>query len=478
MSHEDRELTADGGSFRDRSNRVYSDGTHVFRGIDLDLLEAYETFSNTRFFQDFHDAGKVVATKLLDRRPDEAPRSWAAFLEHEKIPFVSYPYEWSFGMLKDAALLQLELITRALPEGWTHKDASAYNIQWQGSHPVFIDVPSFTAYQDGEPWVGYRQFCMMFLYPLMLKAYKGLSFRPFLRSHLEGIEPTQADLLLTGFDRLKKGVLGHVYLHAKMQRRHDGADINEARELTEHSTQTIKKKTSVKHSQAMVLGTLESLQRIVRGLNISSTQTVWGDYDRDHSYADDSFQLKRDFVTKHAAGERRNLVWDLGCNTGTFSKICAQHSRYVVAADGDERAIERLYQALKTDNTDNILPLVIDLANPSPNQGWRGLERKAFDARDQPDLILCLALIHHLVISANIPLKEFVSWLRQRHADVIIEFVSNEDDMVKMMMRNRVNQYAELTESRFEQMITESFSIIDRQPLKGGHRTLYFLTPS
>lgn len=478
MSREYSGLRADRGSFRDRGNRIYTDGARIVRGLDASVHEAYRELSHTRFFQDLIGEGKVVATTLMDRPPDKALEAWDSFLQHEKIPFISYPYEWSFGMLKDAALLQLELIERAIPEGWTQQDASAYNVQWQGNKPVFIDVPSFVIQQDGAPWVGYRQFCMMFLYPLMLQAYRGLPFRQFLRSQLEGIEPIHADLLLNGFNRFKKGVLGHVYLHAKMQRRYDGAELKEARTLTEYSTQAVKKKAVVKHTRAMLLGTLEGLSRIVRQLTIPNTQSVWAEYDRDHSYADASFTLKRNFVEKHASGRRRKLVWDLGCNTGTFSKICAPYSDYVVAADGDENAIERLYQSLKCSNIDNILPLVLDLGNLSPNQGWHGLERKAFDARDQPDLILCLALIHHIVISANIPLGEFIAWLREKDADVILEFVSTEDDMVQMMLRNRINQYAELDEHRFEKLVTDSFSIVERKPLKGGHRTLYFLKPA
>ena len=471
-------LKWDRGSFRDRSNRVYDDGTTIYRGVDAQALEHFRNYSQTKLFKALVAEGKVVRTGILASETQvDLPKGWAGYLAHQRLPFVSYPYEWSFGMLKDAALLQLEMLERMIPVGWTHKDSSAYNIQWLGAQPVFIDVPSFEPYEEGEPWVGYRQFCMMYLYPLMVRAYKDIDYRPFLRANLEGIEPDTANRILSGFSRFKKGVLGHVYLHSKMQAKHSGAEIDEARELTEESGKKVQQKKSVNHSMAMVLGTIQGLARTVRKLNIGDEKTTWGDYDTSHSYADASFETKKEFVAKHAGARQRHLTWDLGCNTGTFSKICAEHADYVVSADGDQKAIERFYQSQKVGGDRNILPLVMDLANISPNQGWRRRERKAFDKRQQPELILCLALIHHIVISANIPLEEFVGWLRDRNSDVILEYVGLEDDMVKMMLRGRVNQYQDLSPEMFEEIVSREFTLADKKPLKGGHRKLYFLTP-
>lgn len=471
-------LKWDRGSFRDRSNRVYDDGETIFRGVDAQALEHFQQYSQTKQFKAFVKEGKVVRSEIVPSDSGlELPSGWAGYLAHERLPFVSYPYEWSFGMLKDAALLQLELLERMIPAGWTHKDSSAYNIQWLGAQPVFIDVPSFEPYTEGEPWVGYRQFCMMYLYPLMLRAYKDIDYRPLLRANLEGIEPDTANRILSGFTRFKKGVLGHVYLHSKMQAKHSRAEIDEARELTEESGKEVQQKKTAKHSMAMVLGTIQGLASTVRKLNITDEKTTWGDYDSGHSYAKESFETKKAFIAKHASARQRRLSWDLGCNTGTFSKICAGHADYVVSVDGDQKAIERFYQSQKSANDRKILPLVMDLANISPNQGWRRRERKAFDKRQQPELILCLALIHHIVISANVPLEEFVSWLRDRNSDVILEYVGLEDDMVKIMLRGRVNQYQDLSPEMFEEIVSSMFTIADTQPLKGGHRKLYFLTP-
>jgi 2-polyprenyl-3-methyl-5-hydroxy-6-metoxy-1,4-benzoquinol methylase len=472
-------FVADSGSFRDRDNRVYDDGNEIVRGISAEALENWKALDSKSFFRELLDEGKLVATQLLPEgtRAAMGADDWPGWLSHQRIPFVTYPYEWSFGMLKDAALLQLELVERAFLSGWTLKDATAYNIQWIGTRPVFIDIPSFTPYEPGEPWVGYRQFCMMFLYPLMLQAYRGIDFQPMLRADIEGIDPMVASRLLSGRTRLRSGVLSHVYLHAKMQSRYSHAELDEAKALTEESGGNVSERRKLRHSEAMVLGTIQGLRRIVGKLRPPQIRTTWGSYDSDHSYGDASFEIKKGFVDRVASSPPRRLVWDLGCNTGTFSEICANHSDYVLAVDGDPKAIERLYQSQKAQGGERICPLIMNLANISPGQGWRSEERKAFDSRTQPDLILCLALIHHIVISANIPLASFLGWLRTFDSEVVMELVTLEDDMSKLLLRNKENQYGELTEPGFEAEISSMFRVVSSEPLKGGHRKLYHLAP-
>jgi hypothetical protein len=271
-------------------------------------------------------------------------------------------------MLKDAALLHLDILEAAIPEGWTLKDASAYNVQFIGARPVFIDIPSFTPYVPGDPWIGYRQFCMMFLYPLMLSAYRGIDYRPLLRSSLEGIDPATANQILTGYSRFKKGVLGHVYLHAKMQDRHKSKDLDEARHLTEEVDERPSERKTGRHSEAMVMGVLHGLRRTVERLSSPDDRTTWGNYETDHSYAEASLAAKSAFVQQVVDERHRRSAWDIGCNTGTFSQIAASNSDYVLAIDGDVKAIERLYQRQKAARAANILPLVMDIANVSPAQ--------------------------------------------------------------------------------------------------------------
>lgn len=464
----------DSGSFRDRANRVYDNGLIIRRGINADVLGHWNALRKADFFKRLAANQDVVATETGAAGDDR----WAAYLDHERIPFISYPYEWSFGMLKDAALLHLHILEKAIPAGWILKDASAYNVQWRGAQPTFIDIPSFEPYVEGRPWSGYRQFCMMFLYPLMLRAYRGIDYLPFLRSSLEGIDPIAADQILSGFTRFRKGVLGHVYLHSRMQARYRNKDLDEAKSLTEGAgADGPKQQKRGRHSFAMVMGTIDGLRRTVERLEVRDRRTTWGNYDSEHSYAEASFDLKKSFVQKHVEARRRSLAIDFGCNTGTFSRICSKNTDYVIAVDGDEKAIDRLYCQLKSERMENILPLVANLGNISPSQGWRGRERRSFDDRAKPQLILCLALIHHIVITANIPLAEFLDWLRHFDSEVILEWVGPDDDMTKMLLRNRLDQYSELSESNFRSIVDRHFSVEDTASLKGGVRKLLYLRP-
>ena len=470
---------ADGGSFRDRANRVYRLGPEIVRGLDAKALANWNAVRAQPFFQKLMAEGRIVSTsnRPTDARAMPGDECWAGYIQHERIPFLSYPYEWSFGMLKDAAMLHLDILEEAILAGWTLKDASAYNVQFIGARAVFIDIPSFTPHTAGDPWIGYRQFCMMFLYPLMLSSYRCIDYRPLLRSSLEGIDPDTANQILTGATRFRKGVLGHVYLHAKMQARHKNKDLDEARHLTEDVDQRPSERRAGRHSEAMVMGVLQGLGRTTAKLSSPDDRTTWGNYETDHSYAEASFAAKTSFVQQVVDEKRRGLAWDIGCNTGTFSQIAASNTDYVVAIDGDVKAIERLYQRQKAAGAANILPLVMDIANVSPAQGWRGAERKALDERGKPDLILCLALIHHIVISANIPLAEFLDWLHSLGGEVVIESVGRRDDMTRMLLRNRVDQYAELDNANFERLVGEKFEVVRTQPLKGGTRRLYHLRP-
>lgn len=385
-------------------------------------------------------------------------------VEHARVPFVSYPYEWPFGMLKDAALLHLSLMREALGADMILKDSSAYNIQWFGVRPTFIDIPSFEPLRPGEPWVGYRQFCELFLYPLMLQAYRGVDFRPLLRGRLDGIEADQMRGLMSARDLLRPGVLMHVVAQSALQKRYSAGGGNVRGKLAEAG-----------FDKSMILRNVEKLGALVEKLAPPRMRTQWSDYDRTHSYDEAEFRRKVEFV-RAAAGHRRwKLAWDLGCNTGTFSRVVADHADHVVAMDGDWMAVEHLYQREKTaGDPKSILPLVVNLADPSPNQGWLGRERKGLAERGRPELTLCLALVHHIVISANIPLADFIRWLAGLGTSVIIEFVGRDDEMVQTLLANREDQYDDYHPENFGALLDAHFDIRDQCDLKGGKRRVYF----
>ena len=466
-------LAADPGSFRDPKGRVYESGGHIIRGVDEATAADFEKLSHEKFFIRGIEKGKIVPTKQivsdeLVGNDFSGTEPWATFLEHEKIPFISYPYEWSFSMLRDAALLQLEIIEDALNAGWTLKDATPYNIQWHGARPVFIDIPSFQPRLTGEQWVGYRQFCMLFLTPLMIKAYLDISHTDLLRANLDGLAPPEAARYFRGLSRLRRGVLSHIFFPSIVER---------SIAKRERDAAPAQSRNRVVQSDSMVLGLVQQMYRLVSSIKRPIGHTDWSKYESTHSYEDMEFKEKESFVRRHAGARHRTMVWDIGCNTGHFSKICAEFAEHVIAIDGDHDAIEQLYLREKSHENSNILPLNMNLANLSPAQGWGGVERKAFDKRSQPELVVCLALIHHIRFSANIPCSLFLDWLVSLQSEIIIEFVDRSDDMVIKLLTNKKEQYEDYSLKIFEGQVRERFEVIDSQDLKGGKRRIYMLRP-
>ena len=456
--------TIEPGSFRDRNGRIYHSGDAIYRGISLRALEEWKTLASTKFFTRAMQEGKLVATEEADPKkiPDPAiAKEWSGILKHEKIPFISYPYEWTFSMLKDAALLQLDLLASALNENMTMKDATSFNIQWIGSRPVFIDIPSFERLVPGTPWIGYRQFCTLFLFPLFLQAYKNIPFHARLRGNIDGIDPEECHNMMSLRDLLRPGILTDVFLQAKLQKSY--ADSSK------HVKDDLKKSG---FNAEMIKANIRRLQKITGGLRWKQSQSEWSDYATHNSYTEADEAAKEAFV-RNVMQKRRNLVWDLGANTGRYSRIASENSQYVVAMDSDHLAVERFYQELKKEKNRTILPLVMNIADSSPNLGWRGLERKSLPDRGKPDLILCLALIHHVVISANIPVNEFIDWLASFGSDLIIEFITKDDPMAKILLRNKDDQYADYELGNFEKILASRFTITGRSALSSGTRYLF-----
>jgi hypothetical protein len=457
------------GSFRDRSARVFYRNGEVFRGLTEGAFEDWQTLASTSFYRRFTENGSLIPTQQVDSSTAAAvasPVRWAAVLKHQRVPFVSYPYEWSFGMLKDAALLQLDLLLAALDEGMTIKDGSAYNVQWLGRSPVFVDVGSFQKLAPGQPWIGYRQFCQLFLYPLLIQAYRDVPFQPLLRGSLEGIDAEVCWKLLGVRDLHKGGVLTHVYLQARAQ----AACAGTARDVRQDLR-------SAGFDVSLIKANASKLRALVAGLIWKPARSTWSEYAACGHYEDADTARKIAFVRGVADARRWKLVWDLGCNIGRYSRIVAERAQSVVAIDADHLTIDRLYERLKSEPVPNILPLVGNLADPSPDLGWRNRERTRIAARGRPDLVLGLALVHHLVIGANLPLVEVLDWLRELEADLVIEFVTRDDPMVGILLRNKDDQYADYDVGLFERELAARFTVVERQPLDSGTRILYYGKP-
>ena len=440
----------------------------MLRALSEEGLADWNALAQTKLFSGFVARGSLIETEVVEAR-ETAPEldGWAALLRHERIPFVSYPYEWTFGMLKDAALLQLELLLAALDENLILKDGSPYNVQFRGTRPVFIDVGSFEQLREGEPWVGYRQFCMLLLYPLLLQAYKGVPYHAWLRGAIDGISPQECRNLLSLRDLFRRGVFTHVYLHSRLESRYGDRRRDVKRELR-----------SAGFGKELIRANIRRLEKLVRGLEWTPGRSEWSDYALAAPRERDA-EAKTAFVRAAVGARRWNLVWDLGCNDGFYSRIAAENARYVVAVDGDNAVIELLYRSLAEEGNASILPLAMNIVDASPNLGWRGLERKAFDERGHPDLTLCLALLHHVTITGNVPIGEFLEWLRGLGTSLVIEFPTREDPMVqRLLAAKREGMHADYDRDVFERSLSDAFAVERSEELPSGTRVLYLAHPS
>ncbi len=463
-------LLAESSSYRDREARVFYDAAGgVCRALSARAWSEWDAMRQTRFFQQAIESGDLVRTEQrLDSEiaPESNTEQWAGMLQHEVIPFVSYPFEWSFGMLRDAGLLHLDLLDAALAEDFTLKDGTAYNVQWRGIRPVFIDVVSVERHTAGQPWAGYRQFCQTFLYPLLLQAYKNVPFQPWLRGRLEGISPQECWSLMSFRDFFRRGVPAHVFLHAWLQSRRALDDVDSTKALVDAGFR-----------KDQIRANAQGLKRLLSGLLWSPPASVWSEYADANSYSAADRQQKETFVRSAVHSRRWGLVWDVGCNTGNYSRIAAENSEQIVAFDADPLAIERLYQSLKSNHDARsapILPLVNNLVDLSGGLGWRGAERKALVERGRPELTLCLALVHHLVIGHGVPLRELLTWFAELGTSLVIEFVSKDDPMVQQLLRGRRDNYADYEPAVFDQLLSQMFDVVRTETLASGTRKLYF----
>jgi hypothetical protein len=370
-------------------------------------------------------------------------------------------------MLKDAALLQLRITIGALVEGLMLKDATPYNVQWRGSQPVFVDVGSFERAHDGEPWAGYRQFCMLFLYPLMLEAYRGVPFQPWLRGSINGIQPADFRALFTRRDAFRRGVLRHVFLHASLEGRYANRGGEVRGDLQKAG-----------FDRRLVEANVDAMTKLVRQLRSRGGASAWADYRSTCTYDDDESGQKEAFVRRVVGTASRRLVWDLGCNDGRYSRIAADDAGLVLAIDSDRHVVDALYATLRDEGERRILPLVVDLANPSPAIGWSNAERGTLVDRGRPDLVLGLALVHHLSISGNVPLREVVRWLRSLQCELVVEFPDRGDPMVERLLgAKRTEAHPDYSRETFEALLGSNFRIAASQGLSEGTRTLYHALP-
>jgi ribosomal protein L11 methylase PrmA len=385
-------------------------------------------------------------------------------LEHPRLPYVSFPYEWSFPLLKKAALAHLDLHLDLLEHDLTLSDASAYNMQFRGVRPIFIDVLSIRRYRGGEYWLGHRQFCEQFLNPLLLRALLGVAHNAWYRGSLEGIPASALARLLPFGKRLSWNVLSQVILQARLERR--------ALARTEASIAKVRRralsKTAFTGLLAQMRNWIARLQPADRGA------TEWGDYATMHGYAREEEAAKRTFVADFVQRTKPALLLDLGCNTGDYAALAlAAGTGTVVGFDADQRALETAFARADADDLE-FLPLYSDAANPSPDQGWRQSERSGFAKRASADAVLALAFVHHLAIGRNAPLDQLLDWLTGLAPSGMVEYIPKDDPSVRRMLSLREDIFPDYSEATFVDLLTSRARIVRSEVVSAHGRRLFW----
>lgn len=459
---ETKPLKTEFSSFRDPSGRVFLHKDQVYRHVHSSYQKQYDALMSTGLYEECVSQKLLVAHTEVDSAlfPDDGFDIYK-ILHPYQIPFISYPYEWCFGQYKDAALATLRLHRQALDKGMILKDASAYNIQFVDGQAMLIDTLSFDFYTEGMVWLAYGQFCRHFLAPLMLMAYRDVRLSQLMRVYIDGIPLDLASRLLNG-----KGGLAarqHIHWHANATVRH----------ATDGQVGQSTRKIQISKFQHTAL--IESMIRIVEGLSLKKMQTEWGDYYDHTNYSDSAAQAKERLVDEYISSITPKTVWDFGANNGHFTRIATQHGARAVAFDIDPVAVECNHQEIKKSKEKNLLPLLLDLTNPSPGIGFANHERTTIDTRQHPDCIFALALIHHLAISNNLPLHTIAEWFSTITEHLIIEFVPKEDSQVQKLLATRDDIFPAYTREGFEAAFGSFFQIEQSAPVGDSFRTLYLL---
>jgi len=449
-------------SFRDPSGFLFKREGALYRQVNKQYERDYTRLMQSGLYDDLVSDGLLIPheeTAVPAAEPDIAYK----IIRPELVPFVSYPYEWCFSQLKDAALTTLTIQKRALDRGLWLKDASAYNIQFYRGRPVLIDTLSFEAVREGEPWTAYRQFCQHFLAPLALMAYCDVRLSQLLRVYIDGVPLDLASSLLPFRTRLKFSLLMHLHLHASAQKKYAGTQVSQ------------NQRPRRKMSRNALVGVIDSLETAVRGLKWEPVGTEWADYYSDTNYSRTGDEHKAAIITGFLERAAPQSVWDLGANTGRFSRLASRREIPTAAFDIDPGAVERNYQKVRANGEVNLLPLIMDLTNPSSDLGWSHQERSSLIGRGPADLVMALALVHHLAIANNVPLDQVASFFSACGEWLIIEFVPKSDSQVQRLLATREDIFPGYTREGFEESFGRTFTIVAAEAIQDSERILYLM---
>ncbi|NPV70652.1 MAG: SAM-dependent methyltransferase [Firmicutes bacterium] len=446
-------------SFRDPSGFLFFRDNVLYRQVNLVYRDHYDHLIESGLYETLEANGLLVPHAEVNLQGSESGRERYKIIRPEVIPFISYPYEWCFSQLRDAALTTLRIQRIALKHGMILKDASGFNIQFIRGKPILIDTLSFELYREGLPWVAYRQFCQHFLGPLALMARRDVRLSQMLHIFMDGIPLDLTSRLLPAKTWASFPLLSHLHIHGLMQKSSEHQKVD---------TKTISRKG--------LLAIIDSLESAVHGLRWEPSGTTWSDYyERNLGYTGEGLELKKRFVAQSLEHIGPKSVWDIGANTGVFSRLSASRGILTVSMDSDPAAVERNYLTCKERNESYILPLLVDISNPSANIGWDNRERISLFDRGSPDVILALALAHHLAISNNVPFARIAECFAGQCRFLIIEFVPKDDPKVQELLRNREDVFTDYRQEAFEYEFGKFFSTVCFARVPDCKRILYLM---
>jgi len=446
-------------SFRDPSGFLFYRNGSIYRQVNISYKENYDHLMNSGLYETLVSAELLIPHEEVDiegAKPDKAYK----IIKPELIPFISYPYEWSFSQLKDGTLTTLEIQKKSLDFGISLKDCSAYNIQFRKGKPILIDTLSFEKYREGHPWVAYRQFCQHFLAPLVLMSYRDIRLNQLFRLYIDGIPLDLASSLLPFRTLFRFSLLSHIHLHAKSQNHFADKTVNtRGREVTRLS----------------FLGLIDNLESTIKKMKWHDQSSEWTNYYEDTNYSPEALQQKRQIVAEFLNTINPRSVWDLGANVGMFSRIVSDKGIQTISFDIDSGAVEKNYLKCLKNGEANVLPLLLDLTNPSPGIGWENQERISLVDRGPTDTVFALALIHHLAISNNLPLKKIADFFKKICNWLVIEFVPKSDSQVQRLLSTREDIFVDYTQRVFESEFRKYYKIENSVKIKESERILYLM---
>ncbi len=451
-------------SFRDSDARIINVDGVLLRIIYNSYADNFNAFENSGLLKELQEEKLLVEhNEVHDAKLSETfGKEVYKIIKPEQIPFISYPYEWSFSHLKAAALLTLEIQLKAIKKGLSLKDATAFNVQFYNGRPIFIDTTSFEKYTEGSPWVAYKQFCQHFLAPLLFYKYDNQALVKLLWSNIEGIPLSAVSKALPYASRFNFFVWTHIHYHAKLE--------------SKYSADSSIKTRKINLTKSRLEAFLMFLKSGIEKLHLPASQTEWSDYYNTFSYTVESFDQKKILVKEYLIKANAQKVLDVGCNEGEFSVLASKVVKEVIAVDFDYLVIEKFSRFINKSNISNITPLVVDFSNPTPAIGWANKERQSFYERSKVDTVLALAVIHHLAIGNNVPIPKIAELFSSLCRNLIIEFVPKNDPQTQKLLITKKDIFHEYTLEHFKSEFSKYFSIVCFEKIKDSERVLFLMS--